>query len=159
MFGNNDNFELNKLKVGYTFTYDKTHWTIKEVGEYNWKTGEISVEYTITDNLSRTAFLEVEIYKGEFELYFSEETVMDKNTINNALESEVLEFMGKEYELDETYEGSYKSLTERSSRERLKSHVYYHKKKMFTIEEWNDDTQVFYGEELKKKHIKNIKSN
>ncbi|MEE9348546.1 MAG: DUF4178 domain-containing protein [Flavobacteriaceae bacterium] len=159
MFGNNDNFEINKLKVGYTFTYNKTDWKIIEIGEYYWKTGESSTEYTIVDDLNRTAFLEVELYKGDFELYFSEETVMDKNTINEALENEELVYMSNDYELDESYEGSYKSITNKSARERLTSHVFYHKKRMFTIEEWNEDTQVFYGEEIKVKHIKNIKSN
>jgi len=156
MFGNTEEYQLNKLRVGYSFKYNSQIWKIIEVGEYSWKTGEISTEYTIESNGNK-AFLEVEFYKGDYELYFSERIEINEIFLLNAIEEETIMFKGKLFELDETYQGSYKSLTTASSRERLTSYVFYNKSEMVTIEKWGDETyEVFYGEEVKKKKIKNI---
>lgn len=159
MFGNTEEYQLNKLRVGFSFTYKSQTWKILEVGEYNWKTGEISTEYTIESNGNK-AFLEVEFYKGDYDVYFSERIEIHQTFLLDAIEEEKIMFKGKLFELDETYQGSYKSLTTTGSRERLTSYVFYNKNEMVTIEKWGDDTyEVFYGEETKKKKIKNIKSN
>lgn len=156
MFGNTEEYQLNKLRVGYSFKYNSQIWKIIEVGEYSWKTGEISTEYIIESNGNK-AFLEVEFYKGDYELYFSEQIEINEIFLLNAIEEETIMFKGKLFELDETYNGSYKSLTTTSSRERLTSYVFYNKSEMITIEKWGDETyEVFYGEEVKKKKIKNI---
>lgn len=158
MLGSTEKHQLNKLQVGYCFTYNKQIWDIIEVGEYHWKTGEIGTEYSIESN-GKKAFLEVEFYKGEYELCFSEQITIQEVFLEDAIESETIMYKGKEFELDETYQGSYKSLTNRSTRERLSSYLFYNKKKMITIEKWENSYEVFYGEEVKKKNIKAIKKN
>ena len=156
MFGNKKKYQLNKLQVGYTFKYNSQIWKIIEIGEYHWKTGEISTEYIIECNGNK-AFLEVEFYKGDYELYFSEQIDINETFLLDAIENETIMYKGHEFELDETYQGSYKSITAKSSRERLTSYVFYYKSEMVTIEKWGDDSyEVFYGEEIKKKKIKNI---
>jgi len=158
MFGNTEKYQLNKLQVGFTFSYKKQTWLIKEVAEYHWKTGEISTEYTIENN-GKTAYLEVEFYQGDYEVYYSEVIYIDDTFLIDAIENNTIMYLGKEFELEETYQGSYKSLTNKSSRERLTSYLFYNKENMVTIEAWDDETfEVFYGEEIKKKKIKNIKN-
>jgi len=157
MFGNTDEYQLNKLRVGFTFKYNKQTWKIIEVGEYSWNTGEISTEYTI-ESQGVKAFLEVEFYKGDYELYYSEQIYINDTFLEDAIQSETIMYLGKEFELEETYQGSYKSLTTATSRERLTTHLFYYKSEMVTIEKWGDDSyEVFYGEEVKKKKIKSIK--
>jgi len=160
MFGNSNEYQLNKLQVGYSFKYNSKIWLINEVGEYHWKTGEISTEYIIENN-NEKAFLEVEFYKGDYELYFSKKISIQDVFLKDAIKTETIMYNGKEFELDETYQGSYKSITGKSLREKLTSYVfYYDDEEMLTIEKWADETfEVFYGKELKKKKIKNIKSN
>lgn len=159
MFGNTNKHQLNKLQIGYSFTYNKQTWLIKEVGEYHWKTGEISTEYTIENN-DKKAFLEVEFYKGDYELYFSERITIQDVFLKDAIQNNIIMYNGKEFELDETYQGSYKSITARSSRERLTSYVFYHDDiEMLTIEKWEDGLEAFHGNEVKKKKIKNILDN
>jgi len=159
MFGNIDDIKLNKLRVGFTFNLNREHWEITEVGEYSWNTGEMSTEYTIKNNTNTIAYLEVEIYKGEYEIYFSEEVFLDDTVLKSAIEAETIIYNDKEFYLEETYKGSYKNMTTRSSRERLENFIFYNKKQMITIEIWDDEMQVFYGETIKKKSIKKIKSN
>ena len=139
MFGNTEEHQLDKLRVGFTFNYNGKLWKIIEVGEYYWNTGELSKEYTIVNN-ENVAFLEVEKYKGEFELYFSEQIEINEVFLIDAINNKGVMYLGKEFELEETYEGSYKSLTKISSRERLTSYLFYHKSKMVTIEKWDEKT-------------------
>ena len=159
MFGSKKEYSLNKLQVGFSFSYNKQLWLINEVGEYHWKTGEISTEYTI-ESKGKKAFLEVEFYKGAYEVCFSEQIDIKDVFLLDAIENETIMYNATEFELDETYNGSYKSVTNRSSRERLTSYVFYSGEEMLTIEKWGDDgLEVFYGCEVKSKKIKNIKTN
>lgn len=160
MFGSSKKHQLNKLQVGFSFIYKKQTWVIKEVGEYYWKSGEISTEYTIENN-GDEAYLEVEFYNGDYDVYFSESVSIHNTVLKDAIQNKSIIFNGKAFELDEVYKGSYKNKTTRSSRERLTSYVYYYDdEEMITIEQWDDDDlEVFYGREIKPKKIKNIKPN
>ena len=159
MFGNKKEYHLNKLEVGTVFTYSQQTWLIKEIGEYHWKSGEISTEYHI-ESKGEVAFLEVEFYKGEYEVCFSKKINIQEVFLLDAIENKTIMYNAKEFELDETYTGSYKSITTRSSRERLTSYVFYNGEEILTIEKWEDASlEVFYGREVKSKKIKNIKNN
>ncbi len=151
-------YDLLKLRENWTFTLFKTQWQIQEVAEYYWKMDGTSVEYTIISN-EKTAYLEVELFKGEYEVVYSEEIDIDEDYLAEALETEEIEINQKIYYLDETYSGSYKNKTTRSYREGLECFIFYASDdEQITIERWDDDSlEAFIGKEIKAKKIKNIK--
>ncbi|RSC95143.1 DUF4178 domain-containing protein [Tenacibaculum singaporense] len=154
------NYHLDKLKVGYTFTLYGTSWKITEVAQYDWRMDNFSVEYTIISS-SKEAFLEVELYKGNYEVTYSEVISIEEAYLIDALQTKELFFNNKLYVLDEVYTGDYKNLTTYSSRENLECFLFYAKdEEMLTVEKWEDGSyEVFLGEEIKAKKIKNIKEN
>ncbi len=157
MFGGREENELDKLAQGCTFTYDEQLWLITEVAEYDWRSDGKSVEYTIISKDKQTAYLEVEFAEGDYEIYFSKEVIIDEEILEDALENEIIEFKGKEFELEEDYRGSYRNITTQTTSEQLESYLFYKKNKILTIEKWGDGSyESFYGFELKKKSITNI---
>lgn len=153
-------YDLDKLKVGFTFDLFKTQWKIKEVSQYDWRMDNSSIEYTIQSS-SKTAFLEVEFHKGEFEISYSEAIFIEEAFLIDAIKTKQILFDNKLYELDEVYTGDYKNLTTFSSRENLECFLFYAEdEEELTIEKWADGThEVFLGESVKAKKIKNIKEN
>lgn len=153
-------YDLDKLKVGFTFDLFKTQWKIKEVSQYDWRMDNSSIEYTIQSS-SKTAFLEVEFHKGEFEISYSEAIFIEESFLIDAIKTKQILFDNKLYELDEVYTGDYKNLTTFSSRENLECFLFYAEdEEELTIEKWADGThEVFLGESVKAKKIKNIKEN
>lgn len=161
MFGfNSKKYDLDKLKVGYTFTLYNTNWKVKEIGEYDWRMDNSSKEYTIQSS-NKKAFLEVELYQGKFEVTYTEKVQIDEAFLIDAIQSKQIIFNNKLYELDKTYTGDYKNLTTHSVRENLESHLFYAEdEELLTVEKWGDGSyEAFLGEELKAKRIKNIKEN
>ncbi len=157
MFTGSEKNKLDKLAQGCTFAYDKQLWLITEVAEYDWQSDGKSVEYTIISKDKQTAYLEVEFTEGEYEIYFSKEVFVDQEILEDAIENEIIEFKGKEFELEEDYRGAYKNITTQSAWEQLESYLFYKKNKILTIEKWQDGSyESFYGFELKKKAITNI---
>jgi len=160
MFGKEEAYQLNKLRVGFTFKHKKITWEVIEVAEYSWRGEGMSTEYKVKDLLNNIAFFEVEFYHGDYELYFSKEIHLILEEMTQAIESGFIEVQGVSYELEEQYKGTYKNLTVRSSRESLESFLFYKGSNMITIEKWSDGSyESFAGYEFKKKQIKNIKSN
>ena len=158
MFGSKKEYQLDKLRVGFSFKYNSETWKIIEIGEYDWRADGSSIEYTITNKTNQKAYLEVEFAKGEYEIYFSEAVTIDDDALNDALYSNTIVYLAKEFELEESYKGSYKNQTTQTSWEHLESHIFYAKSKMLTIEKWEDGSlAAFYGVEVKKKEIKDIK--
>ncbi|WP_299833357.1 DUF4178 domain-containing protein [uncultured Tenacibaculum sp.] len=159
MFGTNSNTnDLNRLKVGSTFKLYNTSWEVTEIGEYNWRMENSSTEYVIRSS-DREAYLEVELHKGELELTFSEQISIETAILESAIETKQLLFDNKLFELEERYSGDYKNLTFHTSRENLDCFLFYtDDDELITIERWDDNSfEVFLGEELKSKKIKNIK--
>lgn len=157
MFSRKGENKLDKLGQGCTFTYDEQLWLITEVAEYDWRSDGKSMEYTIISKDKQTAYLEVEFTEGDYEIHFSKEVFIDEGILEDALENEIIEFKGKEFELDEDYQGSYKNITTQTAWEQLESYLFYKKNKILTIEKWDDGSyESFYGFELKKKAITNI---
>ena len=154
------NYPLDKLKVGYTFTLYGTSWEIIEVVQYDWRMDNSSVEYTITSS-NKEAFLEVELYKGDYEVTYSESVFVEEVYLIDAIRNKDIIFQNKMYVLDEVYTGDYKNLTTHSSRENLECFLFYAEdEEQLTIEKWEDGSyEVFLGEEIKAKKIKNIKEN
>lgn len=154
------NYPLDKLKVGYTFTLYGTSWEIIEVAQYDWRMDNSSVEYTITSS-NKEAFLEVELYKGDYEVTYSEGVFVEEVYLIDAIRNKDIIFQNKMYVLDEVYTGDYKNLTTHSSRENLECFLFYAEdEEQLTIEKWEDGSyEVFLGEEIKAKKIKNIKEN
>ena len=158
MFGNNNAFKLDKLKEGYTFDLNMKAWQIIGLAEYDWKADGNSVEYTLKSK-NDTAFLEVEYYKGNYELCFSKAIHLENEVLEIALEDKALVYNGRSYALEETYEGAYKNHTKGGSWEDLTAYVFYNKKTMITIEDWGAKSyEVFFGEALKTKALKHIKA-
>ncbi|MGG6229536.1 DUF4178 domain-containing protein [Tenacibaculum sp. SDUM215027] len=153
-------YHLDKLKVGYTFTLHGTNWKITEVAQYDWRMDNSSIEYTIVSS-SKEAFLEVELYKGDYELTYSEAISIEEAYLIDAIHTKEIIFQNKMYVLDEVYTGDYKNLTTYSSRENLECSLFYAEdEEQLTIEKWEDGSyEVFLGNELKAKKIKNIKEN
>lgn len=161
MFGNNnkENYPLHKLKLDYTLTLFKADWKIVEVGEYNWDMDNSSIEYTIQSS-SKKAYLEIEYIKGDYEIIYSEDISIDEAFLVDAINEGSIYFEDKEYLLEETYTGQYKNPNTFTRRETLESFMFYCKDAILTIEKWDDGTyEVFIGEEIKAKKIKNIKTN
>lgn len=161
MFWNSSKeYDLDKLKVGFTFNLYNTNWKIVEVGQYDWRMDNSSIEYTIKSS-NKQAFLEVEFGKGKYEVTYSETIFIDEAFLIDAITSKQILHNNKLYELEETYKGDYKNLTTHSSRENLECFLFYAKdEELLTIEKWQDGSlEVFLGEELKAKKIKNIKEN
>lgn len=156
MFGNKKQHPLNKLKAGFSFSLFKKEWTILELGEYSWDTGNMSVEYTIESGTEK-AFLEVEFYRGEFEVIYSETLQLGTIDLDEIIDDGYFNFEGKDYKLDETYSGSYRNMTTFTSTETLTSYQFYYKDDCITIERWNDGSiESFIGKEIKPKKITNI---
>ncbi|MGB1043302.1 MAG: DUF4178 domain-containing protein [Tenacibaculum sp.] len=161
MFWNSSKeYDLDKLKVGFTFNLYNTNWKIVEVGQYDWRMDNSSIEYTIKSS-NKQAFLEVEFVKGKYEVTYSETIFIDEAFLIDAITSKQILHNNKLYELEETYKGDYKNLTTHSSRENLECFLFYAEdEELLTIEKWQDGSlAVFLGEELKAKKIKNIKEN
>lgn len=158
MFGKKEPIKLDKLKIGATFNLFKARWTIIAVGEYDWRGDGRSIEYTISSNTTEKAYLEVEFTKGEYEVYFSENIIIENSILLNAINSESIIYQANTFNLDETYKGSYKNLTNHSNWEHLESFIFYSKDNtMLTIEKWEDNIlEAFYGKEVTAKKIKNI---
>ncbi|MGB1041884.1 MAG: DUF4178 domain-containing protein [Tenacibaculum sp.] len=159
-FSTSKNYDLDKLKEGFSFELFKTNWKITEVAQYDWRMDNSSKEYTIVAH-DKTAFLEVEYTKGNYEITYSEAIEISEAFLIDALQSKQLIFENKLYELEESYSGDYKNLTTHSSRENLESFLFYAEDDaVLTIEKWSDGSyEAFLGEELKAKKIKNIKEN
>ncbi len=161
MFDNSSKkFDLTKLKVGYTFNLYKVNWKITEIAEYNWRMDNSSIEYTIV-NQDKKAYLEVEFYKGEYEVTYSEAIMIHESLAIDAIASNQIIFNNELFEFDEKYSGDYKNLTTDSFRENLECFLFYsEKEEQLTIEKWADGSyEAFLGEALKSKKIKNIKEN
>lgn len=157
MFGKSTTEPLERLRVGCKFEVYGTDWEIVAIGEYDWKMDGSSVEYTLSSK-GKEAYLEVEIYKGAYEVYFSKAISMDQGDIEEGLEREELYFNGKTYELDEVYEGDFRNLTARLARENLKCFQFYKGDEFVTVELWSDGSfETFLGEEIKAKKIKNLR--
>ncbi len=160
MFGSNSNtHDLDKLKVGFTFDLYGNRWEVMEIGQYDWRMDNSSIEYTINSN-GKEAYLEVEFYKGKYEVTYTEAIFIEDPILASAIETKQILFDNKLFELDETYSGDYKNLTTHSSRENLTCYLFYtDDDELLTIEKWGDGSfETFIGEELKPKKIKNIKS-
>ena len=87
MFGNNSKeYDLTKLKVGFTFSLDKIIWKITEVAQYDWRMDNTSVEYTIV-TADQKAYLEVEFHKGKYEVTYSEAIDINEAFLIDAIAS------------------------------------------------------------------------
>ena len=161
MFGNTSKeYNLTKLKVGFTFFLYKTNWQIKEVAQYDWRMDNASVEYTIVGD-GKEAFLEVEFSKGKYEVTYSERIAISEAFLIDAIQSNQIIHDNTLFEFEEKYNGDYKNLTTHTNRESLECFLFYAEdEQLLTIEKWNDDSyESFLGEEIKAKKIKNIKEN
>jgi len=158
MFGKKETIKLDKLKEGYTFKLFKTVWTVLAIGEYDWRGDGRSIEYTIGSSSTEKAYLEVEFLKDDYEIYYSEQVSIDFALLQDALVSKSIIYNSKEFSLEEHYKGAYKNLSEHSSWEHLESSLFYSEDEdILTIEKWEDDSlEVFFGEEVSSKKIKNI---
>ncbi|OEK09389.1 hypothetical protein A8C32_11765 [Flavivirga aquatica] len=161
MFGKKEIFKLDKLKEGFTFKLKKAIWRISEIAEYDWNGDGRSIEYILKSEKSEEAFLEVEVLKGDYEIYFSKAISLDDYILRDAINTEEVIVFNDQFFLEEHYKGAYKNLTNRGSWENLKSYMFYNKSDdVLTIEDWGDGKyEVFYGEEIKTKSIKKITPN
>ena len=161
MFGNNNDIQLNTLRVGTTFKYKSNSWEIKEVSDYDWGVDGKSVEYKIHSKNGSEAFLEVERYQGGYEIYFSESILLPEETLKDAIATKFIIHDGQEYEQEEHYRGSTKNQTLGGNWERIETFMFYASDdSIITIEKSSDESlEVFHGVEVKEKALKNIKSN
>jgi len=159
MFGDSSkDYDLTNLKVGYTFKLYKKDWEIIEVGQYDWRMANKSTEYTIVANGIK-AYLEVELNKGKYEVTYSEAITIDETFLIDAIHSKQIIHDDVLFEFDEKFSGDYKNLTTLTNRENLECFLFYAEDDtLLTIEKWGDGSyEVFLGEEMKAKKIKNIK--
>ena len=159
MFGNKDEVQLNNLRVGASFKYKSTSWEVIELSDYDWGVDGKSIEYKIRSNNSK-AFLEVERYQGEYEIYFSESISLPEETLKDGIATKFIIYDGQEYEQEEHYRGSCKNQTLGGSWEKTEAFMFYASdKSIITIEKINEETLVaYYGVEVKEKALKSIKS-
>ncbi|WP_346881903.1 DUF4178 domain-containing protein [uncultured Algibacter sp.] len=161
MFGNKEEFRLDKLKEGYTLKLKKETWTISEIAEYDWGGDGRSIEYIMTSKGGEEAYLEVEFLKGDYEIYYSQAISIESHILEDAIKTKETFIFDNLFKLEEQYKGAYKNLTKRGSWENLQSYMFYNNDdEILTIEDWGENKyEVFYGEEVKAKNIKNITPN
>ena len=161
MFGSSSKeYDLTKLKVGYTFSLYKEEWKIIEIGEYDWRMDNTSVEYTIISN-NKKAYLEVEFHKGKYEVTFSEAITISDAILEDGIQTHQIINDNTLFEFDEKFSGDYKNLTTNTNRENLDCYVFYAENDaLLIVEKWGDGSyEAFLGEEIKAKKVKNIKEN
>ncbi len=159
MFSKKENSKLDKLQEGYTLKIKEIIWVITEIAEYDWGSNGRSIEYTITSkDKNENAFLEVEVIKGNYEVYFSKTAFIDHTVLKAAIDTKEIHYLGNVFLLEEDYKGAYKNLTNGGSWEKLESFMFYNKNEaILTIEDWGEHNfEAFYGEEIKAKNIKHI---
>ena len=159
MFGNKNELQLNSLSLGTTFKYKSNTWEIIEISDYDWGVDGKSVEYKIRSKNNSEAFLEVERHQGDYEIYFSESIEIPQETLKDGMATKIMIYDGQEYEQEEHYRGSSKNQTLGTSWEKTEVFMFYASDDtLLTIEKTKDETlSVYYGVEVKKKAIKNIK--
>lgn len=159
MFGKKDDIHLNNFRVGTTFKYNSTSWEVIEISDYDWGVDGKSIEYKIRSKNNSEAYLEVERYQGEYEIFYSESIHLSSDVISDGVSSKFIIYDGKEFELEETYQGSCKNQTLGGSWEKSQVYMFYaHDKTILTVERRNNtDLMAYYGSEIKEKTLKNIK--
>lgn len=160
MFGNNNDVQLTNLRVGTTFKYKNTSWEVVEISDYDWGVDGKSIEYKIRSKNTTEAFLEVERYQGDYEMYYSESVLIPEETLKDGIATKFIIYDGQEYEQEEHYRGSCKNQTLGGSWEKTEVFMFYASDdSIITIEKSKDETlAVYYGVEVKEKALKNIKS-
>lgn len=161
MFGHKNDIQLNNLRLGTSFKYKNNAWEIIEISDYDWGVDGKSVEYKIRSKNNSEAFLEVERYQGDHEIYFSESIEIPQETLKDGITTKMMIYDGQEYEQEEHYTGSSKNQTLGTSWEKTEVFMFYASDDtLLTVEKTKNDTlRVYYGVEVKEKALKNIKSN
>jgi hypothetical protein len=156
MFWNKKNPDLNKLTLGTSLKTQKDTWTVTEISNYDWGVDGRSVEYLLKSNNGREAYLEVERFEGENEIYFSEVVSIERSLLEQAIENADIIFKDTNFELDEHYNGSFKNETLMTSWKPVESFLFYDlNDMMITIEVIeNAKFQAFYGKEITENDIK-----
>lgn len=158
MFGKKEDINLTQLKVGYTLKTQGVTWEIVEHTDYDWGPDGKSIEYKVRAQSRREAFIEVERFEGDYEIYFSEQTTLDSATIEDAIVSESIVFNGDAYKREEHYRGASKNNTLGTSWLNVETHLFYSENDLLlNIEIFDGETpNVYFGKEIKAKDLKNI---
>lgn len=156
MFWNKKNPDLNKLTVGTTLKFQKEKWEVMEISNYDWNVDGKSVEYLLRSEDGREAFLEVERFEGENEIYFSEAVSIEDRLLKTALEDESMLYEGTNFELDEHYNGAFKNETLMTSWRPVESYLFYDFNDMMITIEVIEKTkfQAYYGQEITENDLK-----
>jgi hypothetical protein len=156
MFWNKKNPDLNKLALGTGLETQKEKWTVTEISNYDWGVDGRSVEYLLTSGGGREAYLEVERFEGENEIYFSEAVSIKRNILEEAIKNTNLIYKDTNFELDEHYNGSFKNETLMTSWRPLESYLFYDFNDMIITIEVIEKTkfQAYYGKEITENDIK-----
>ncbi len=160
MFGSRENaFKLDKLKPGYTLDLNMKAWEIVEIATYDWKADGSSIEYTLKAKDATIIYLEVEYYKGKYDVCFSKAVAIEEQLLEAAIHDKAITFKGRLFTFEDSYKGAYRNETKGSRWENLTANVFQNKKDTITIEDWGSgDYDVFFGTRIKAKAIKNIKA-
>jgi hypothetical protein len=156
MFWNKKNPDLNKLALGTGLKTQKEKWTVTEISNYDWGVDGRSVEYLLTSGSGKEAYLEVERFEGENEIYFSEVVSIERNILEQAIKDAGIIFKDINFELDEHYNGSFKNETLMTSWRPIESYLFYDLNDIMISIEVIEKTkfQAYYGKELNKNDIK-----
>lgn len=156
MFWNKKNPDLNKLSIGTNLKIKKEKWTVSELSNYDWNVDGKSVEYLLRSSDGREAFLEVERFEGDNEIYFSEAVFIEDHVLKTAIKENKVLYAGNNFELDEHYNGAFKNETLMTSWRPVESYLFYDFDDMMITIEVIERTkfQAYYGQEINEKDIK-----
>jgi len=156
MFWNKKDYDLNKLQLGITLKVQKEKWTIIEISNYDWNVDGKSVEYLLRSGDGREAFLEVERFEGENEIYFSEAISIERNEMEQAIKESNINYESINFKLEEHYSGAFKNETLMTSWRAVDSYLFYNFNDMMITIEVIEKTkfQAYYGKELSGSDIK-----
>jgi hypothetical protein len=156
MFWNKKNPDLNKLRIGTILKIKKEKWTVSELSNYDWNVDGKSVEYLLRSNDGREAFLEVERFEGENEIYFSEAVKIEEQELKIAIKEKIIHYESITFEQDEYYTGAFKNETLMTSWRSVESYLFYAFNDMMITIEVIEKTkfQAYYGQEINEKDIK-----
>lgn len=155
MFWNKKNPDLNKLSIGTNLKIKKEKWTVSELSNYDWNVDGKSVEYLLRSSDGREAFLEVERFEGENEIYFSETVKIQDEELKTATKERIINYKGVTFEQDEYYNGAFKNETLMTSWRPVESYLFYDfNDMMITIEVIEKiKFQAYYGQQINEKDI------
>lgn len=149
---------LTDLKIGYTFDYNLKTWIVEEVYHYKWGNNFTSKEYKVYSG-DEEGYLEVED-DGVLKVLFSKDIKLKLNAVDfipYANPTPTISYEGKTYTFNEKYNAEARN-DEDNYWESFHLWDYYDSlgEKFISVENWDGDIEVCYGNTLKEFEISRL---